>query len=313
MSKVIVNSQTWLQNFRPYVNGERVRWPDLQLNMAAGQSVELTLEFEYSYMIGDPDSGLRLCCEPMAGEVGLVCNPPFEQLVEMAEGLISLTWTLTANADSTGLFGLHFEMPLYDGMPSSPPVPGEVLNYALELEIKFDESQMRLGSHAYPCHGAEHTFTVLPKLGSQLLNKNIALVTEGGQLGVEFTPSLTTPQLLGPGGVSWKLDCRKTTTNGGFSLALNAENVTSAPLFMSLDHNLVSVERWRTDHSQWPEWTPYTVSHIRAKSVYLGSVAPGVRVIINNGVRFDITNSQGEFSEREASLTILNRYNNIIV
>lgn len=313
MSKSIVDSQTWLQNFRFHVNGEHVRWPELQLNMAAGQSVELTLDFEYSYMIGDPDSWLSLFCEPMAGEVGLECNPPFEQLVEMAEGLISLTWTLTAKTDSTGFFGLHFEMPLYDGMPSSPPVPGKVLNYALELEIKFDEFQVGTGSHAYPCHGAEHMLTVLPKPGSQLLNKNIELVTEGGQLGVEFTPSLTTPQLLGPGGVSWKVDCRKTTTNGDFSLVLNAEKVTSAPLVMSLGHNLVSVERWRTDHAQWPEWTPYTVSHIRAKSEYLGSVAPGVRVIVDNGVRFGTTNYQGEFSEREAALSILNRYNNIIV
>lgn len=126
MNSLSVISQTWLQNFRPYVNGVKVRWPDLYLNLMAGECIDLTLEFEYSYLIGDLESPLKLCCDPDAESVGLVCDPPFGQLVEMAEGLIELTWHICASKTSGAPFELHFEMPLYQGMPPSPLVPGKI-------------------------------------------------------------------------------------------------------------------------------------------------------------------------------------------
>ena len=126
MNSSSVTSQTWLQNFRPYVNGTKVRWPDLYLSLMAGECVDLTLEFEYSYLIGDPESPLKLCCEPDAESLGLVCDPHFGQLVEMEKGLIELTWHICAHKTSGAPFKLHFEMPLYQGMPNSPLVPGKI-------------------------------------------------------------------------------------------------------------------------------------------------------------------------------------------
>ncbi|UDI91761.1 hypothetical protein [Pseudomonas sp. IAC-BECa141] len=126
MSNISVSSQTWLQNFRPYVNSTKVKWPDLYLYLMAGECIDLTLEFEYSYLIGDPESPLKLCCEPDAESLGLECDPPFGQLVEMKEGLIELTWHISAHKTSGAPFELHFEMPLYQGMPPSPLVPGKI-------------------------------------------------------------------------------------------------------------------------------------------------------------------------------------------
>lgn len=313
MSKSTVDSQTWLQNFRPHLNGTRVRWAELQLNMTAGDSLELQLEFEDSYMVGDPDAWLKLCCEPAAEQVGLVCNPPIGQLVEMAQGLTSLTWTVSVTPESTGLFTLHFEMPQWQGMPPSPAVPGDILNFAEELDIKFDEFQLNFGAIAYPCHGAAHTFTVLPKPDSRLLSKNVTLMMEGAELGVTVTPPLANGQPLQPEGVSWTLDCRNTRQNGNFFLKLAVEDWVSTPCQMSLAHNWVTAKHWRTEHEQWPEWTPYYMSHIRATSAYLNTPAKSVEVIVNNGAYYASTNSDGEYSKREANLKILNRYNNTTV
>jgi hypothetical protein len=144
MSSSSVSSQTWLQNFRPYVNGEKVRWPDLHLHLVAGECIDLTLEFEYSYLIGDPESPLKLCCEPDAESLGLVCDPPFGQLVEMAEGLIQLTWHICAHKTSGSPFELHFEMPLYPGMPPSPPVPGEVAAVFID-SLSCDRTEAYVG------------------------------------------------------------------------------------------------------------------------------------------------------------------------
>ncbi|WP_415761681.1 hypothetical protein [Pseudomonas sp. CP4] len=313
MSNSTINSQTWLQNFRPSLNGVPVRWEDLRLNMAAGKSFELKLDFEYSYMIGDPDALLKLCCEPNQEQVGLMCDPPFEELVEMAEGLTSLTWRLSATPESTGSFELHYEMPKYDGMPFSPTIPGAVLNFMQELEIKFDEFSLNLGASAYPCHGAEHTFTVLPKPGSRLLNKNIQLMMTGTGLGVTVKPSLGSGQSLEPEGIKWILDCRSTSNNGEFFLGLAVDDWVSEPCQMFLAHNLVEAKHWRVEHAQWPEWTPYYVSHVRATSVYLKAPASRVQVIVNDGSDYGVTNSNGEYNEREAKLRIFNRYNNTTV
>lgn len=144
MSSQPINSQTWFQNFRPELNSVRVRWSDLHLTLIAGESIDLTLEFEYSYLIGDPEGFLKLCCEPDAESLGLVCDPPFGQLVEMAEGLIELTWHISAHKTSGSPFELHFEMPLYSGMPPSPLVPGEIAKVFID-SLSCDRAEAYVG------------------------------------------------------------------------------------------------------------------------------------------------------------------------
>jgi len=85
-----------------------------------------------------------------------------------------------------------------------------------------------------------------------------------------------------------------------------------------LGHNLVSVELWYTSHEGWPDWNTYFKRYIRATSVYLGSVAPNVKVLINGGPGAGVTNYQGVYSISEQGagnihLTILNQYDGTIV
>jgi hypothetical protein len=322
MSDVPVSSQTWLQNFRPYVNGVRVKWPDLLLNIAAGESVELLLEFEYSYLIGDPESPLRLCSVPAAEEVGLVCDPPFGQLVEMAQGLISLTWIITATQTASGPFELHFEMPLYPGMPNSPLIPGAVLDFTRELDVTFDALAVGFAPdyHGYPCHGAAHTVTVKPRPDSRLLDKDIHLVTDAALAGVIVTPAPPTVQRLTAEGITWQLDCRATTEDKSFALqlAVMESGVTSLPLAMSLGHNLVTAYRWTQAQSGHGDWYSH---NIRATSVFLNKPAPGVPVTVSvsgGGTSSGITNYLGEYSRASMdnwgiTLTLTNRYDGSVV
>jgi hypothetical protein len=191
------------------------------------------------------------------------------------------------------------------------------------LIVKFDQFLVDFGGDAYPCHGAQHIFTVRPESTSPFLDMPVKLVWEGesaGELGMKISPSLDIVQLLTEGGITWVLDCRNTTKNGDFSLRLEAmeSDLTSPKLSMSLGHNRVTVERWTTEDMDWPDWEPYYIRHIRAKSTYLRSVAPGVKVRINGNVGSAVTNGQGEFSTSEQGggnkhLTILNLYNGTIV
>lgn len=325
MSSSSVSSQTWLQNFRPYVNGEKVRWPDLHLHLVAGECIDLTLEFEYSYLIGDPESPLKLCCEPDADSLGLVCDPPFGQLVEMAEGLIELTWHICATGDSNsplGLaipFNLHYEMPLFQGMPPSPGIPGSIVGAEQQVETWFDTFPVYFGSSVYPCHGAKHTVKVVPKPESDLIGKEAVLLWGGRpaeELGVIMSPS--TPQPLSGSGTVWELNCEGSTVDGAFSLIMAIEGWEGAtePLSMSLGHNLVTVERWITGPFEHQPGSRYFNSHIRATSVFTKNPASNVEVLIDDKAGRLKTGPDGEASDLQmtpASLSIVNKYNGLKV
>ncbi|AWA41115.1 hypothetical protein ACTJK3_07250 [Pseudomonas sp. 22105] len=306
MSNVSVTSETWLQNFRPYVNGTKVRWPDLYLSLMTGECIDLTLEFEYSYLIGDPESPLKLCCEPDAESLGLVCDPPFGQLVEMKEGLIELTWHICARKTSGAPFELHFEMPFYEGMPSSPPVPGRVVNLITELEVKFDNMSTAFGGQAYGCHGARHLLKVMP-VGESLLNERVRLLRTV-PAGVEISPAESMPQTLSAAGANWTIDCLRSTEDGEIEVRLEFMDLgfESNSLCFKLGHYLVEAKHWETDY-----WDSKTYS-IRATSVFLGTPAAGVQVRLN-GVDYEKTDKYGEAHKTDGeggwvSLSIKNYY-----
>lgn len=316
------DSNTWLQEFMPFVNGQRVRWPDLKLNLLPGDVCTLTLDYEYSYLIGLPESRIGLYYLAGDDESGLVFEPPLEQLIDMATGTTSVSWTITAqNAPSTA-FVLQFELPHF-GLPGSPPVLGTLWNLAQELDIKFDEVDVAFPGSAFPCLGAKHKLTVRPKPSSRLLNKPIKLEWEkapGANLGVAISPALGTEELLTQEGITWELDCLDSTQSGDFSLQITLVEwgVTSSPLTMSLAHNLVTVERWTTPEFRWPDIN-WTQRHIRATSVFSGKRAE--RVPVNKAGSNQIykrTNLLGEAATDIASqgggrLEILNRYDGTIV
>ncbi|SEN51857.1 hypothetical protein SAMN03159293_00223 [Pseudomonas sp. NFACC39-1] len=315
----VPTDMTWFQEFRPYVNDRPVRWPDVELNLVPGEACTLTLDYEYSWLIGNPDARILLEYKPGEEAQGLVFDPPLGQLVAMEAGSTALSWSISPGEGQGGTFVLQFGMPLIEEMPKSPPLPGRVVDVAQALHVKFDEFALTFGEGAaYPCHGASHTFTVWCEPSSPLLNKQVKLVWEGESavsLGVVVTPALESAQLLTPEGARWELNCRDTTRDGDFSLRMDVveSGVTTGLLAMSLGHNLVRAERWTT--GPFPSFDPlldYYLKHIRAISKFLNEPAPGVRTLLN-GTPYNRTNAQGEVSATQLegesmSLSIVNRY-----
>ena len=85
-------SLPWYTQFRPHVNDKRVNWEDLDLTFAGGKC-KLELEYKYSYLIGGVDGFIALEYQPGQEGQGLVFDPPLGQLVEMAKGTTSLSWS----------------------------------------------------------------------------------------------------------------------------------------------------------------------------------------------------------------------------
>ncbi|MBP5945793.1 MULTISPECIES: hypothetical protein [unclassified Pseudomonas] len=320
----VPNSPTWFQEFKPYVNGQHVRWPDLTLNLLAGEVCTLTLDYEYSWLIGASEGHIGLYCLVGEAGLGLIFEPPLEQLIEMAIGTTSVSWTITAQNAPSAAFVLQFGLSPIAGIPRSPPVPGTILNLAQELEVKFDEFDVAFAGSAFPCLGAKHTLTVRPKPSSQLLGKLIKLQWEkapGANLGVVITPALGEEELLTQEGKTWDLDCLNSTRSGDFSLQLTLvkSGLVTSPLAMSMAHNLVKVERWQEEHWAYPAETWFS-HHIRATSVFLNKPADGVQVkLVRNGhVSYLSANSNGEaqVSNRDGAsvgLSVFNRYDGVEV
>ena len=322
------DSSTWLQEFTPYLNGKRVKWPDLHLNLLEGEVCELTLDYEYSWLIGDPDA--FICMEYVSGEAGqgLVFDPPLGQELKMAEGSTSLTWMITSAGAPSGSHILQFAIPRMGEMPKSPPVPIAVLDIAQELDIKFDTFSPDVGGAAYPCLGAEHVFKLRAKPGSPLVGSLVMLEWEGEtaeSLGVTVTPALEKDLQLDLEWLSWTLDCRKSAKGGAFSLRLKmtrGDGLVFQPLVMMvLAHNLVRAVTWREEIELGNGDT--MIQHgIRATSRFTEGLARGVQVTVQRSnssePSYATTSHLGEVLVNtllgvRVELTIYNRYDGSVV
>ncbi|HEX4548531.1 Ig-like domain-containing protein [Pseudomonas sp.] len=123
-----ISSLTWLQEFKPHLNNACVRWLDLALSPVAGQPCTLTLDYEYSWLIGDRDAFLVLDYVPGAEAQGLKFDPPLGQAIQMAEGTASLSWTIRVEQASDSEFMLQFAIPAMPELLKSPKVKGRVVD-----------------------------------------------------------------------------------------------------------------------------------------------------------------------------------------
>ncbi|MFJ2389347.1 hypothetical protein [Pseudomonas koreensis] len=296
------NASTWLQEFTPYVNNVRSKWPDLMLELAEGGTCTLMLEYENSWLIGVPEAHLALQYVRGAEGHGVTFDPPLQKLVTMAEGTTSVSWALSVDQLSSQTMSLEFAMPLLEGMPNSPAIPARIVNIGQEVEVVFDKFPTVFGEGtAYPCLGAKHTVTVRPKPSSSLLGEPVRLLVDGEAIeknGVRVTPRLQDARPLTEEGLTWELDCVQAVA-GDFVLQLMLEGTVfkSPPLVMSLGHNLVTAERWNEVQPPHPgEPLPRTFHYIRAISSFLNIPAPGVRVSIriSGGTFHENTAGNGE-------------------
>jgi len=128
-------SSTWRANFRPHLDGIRKRWDDLVLNLVSGKRYQLKLEFDESYLIGDPESPIAIHFVPNSDVSGIEVVPPEGQLIEMVRDpatFSNLTWTLSTEHANPGPFHIVFRMPLYVGMPDSPIISGQIENVVID-------------------------------------------------------------------------------------------------------------------------------------------------------------------------------------
>ncbi|MBK5527934.1 hypothetical protein JFT91_12395 [Pseudomonas sp. TH08] len=314
---------SWLEGFSPLVNGQQVDWPNVKLDLIAGETIELGLDFKRNWLIGNPAGFLALEYKVDAGGQGLVFDPPLGRLCEMLKGTTSLSWTITSEQAQSGAFELQFSLPLV-AVPASPTLSGKALNIAQELEVKFDSFSANFGGSAYPCHGATHTLLVGVKPDSPLMGSPVRLEWEGEtaeSLGVEVSPALIREQIFDESSLSWKFDF-KSHKNAEFSLRLRAgdHQWVTLPLAMSLGHNLVRAERW-TKTVEAGSGDIWTYFGIRAISRYLDLPSPSVEVTItsgNSGPSYQRTREDGEltvlsYNDIEYTFKILNRYDGSVV
>lgn len=313
------DSSTWLQEFTPYVNGVKVRWPDLMLALFAGESCTLMLDYEYSWLIGDPQASVCLDFKPGEEAEGLTFDPPLKQPIKMEEGTTSISWTISTVGAPGSAFVLQFSMPEFEEIPKSPPVRGKIVTIEKEVDVSFDEKQGVLWeSSLYTCLGATHKITILPIAKSELLGKNVQLkiiTSSGATPDVKVRPSPGTPQLLNSEGVTWILDYTQSTKNQDFSLqfVVVERDMESLPLFVVSGHHLVTVERW-SSYSNLSSWPPFPQVGIQATSPFLKKPVAGVEVTISSpsGTSYGYTDKDGKYVAvgEGISLGVFNKYNN---
>lgn len=316
-NKSMPDSNTWLQEFTPYVGGKRVRWADIVLTLVEGETCTLMLDYEYSWLIGLLESVVSLEFKPGSETQGLVFDPPLGQPLEMAEGTTSISWTISTTGAPGSTFVLQFSMPEFKEMPKSPPVPGKIVTIENQVKVSFDELAVVLGkSSLYPCLGARHVVAFLPTADSELRGKDVTLkiiTPSGAAPDVVFRPGAGTPQRMRLGGVSWELDYTQSKKNEEFSLQLVVAAWTkeSLPLSVSSGHNLVTVERWFSN-SNVSGWPPLPQVGIRASSEYLKVPVAGVEVSISSssGTSHGYTDKDGKYvaSGEGIGLSVFNKY-----
>ncbi|MHC8383291.1 hypothetical protein [Pseudomonas sp. LB3P14] len=296
MSSSVIHS-TWLLHFRLYINDQKVTWLGLHLHLAAGKSCKVTLEYEHSPFIGTDEGALALHLESGAEVPGITCEPLFEQLVEMTKGTISKTWLISTSQANSSEFKLYFTMPRYDVMPKSPEINVSIINFAQEVEVKFDKFPLLLGpsKHAYPCRGAKHTVTVTPLLPSQLLNKKVKLLWSGSSaanLGIRVEPAVAREQLLTQEGVTWEVDCVTAILDGWFALQLVIVELgaESLPLSFSLGDNLLGAYAW-TEKPAADRWEDHCTVFSKFSRLPVSGVI--VKVTQHGSVGDMVTDSQG--------------------
>ncbi|PTT27910.1 hypothetical protein DBR18_18065 [Pseudomonas sp. HMWF021] len=289
-----------------------------------GQPCTLTLDYEYSWLIGDPDAFLVLDYVPGKEGQGLKFDPPLGQALQMADGTTSLSWSISVEQPSDSEFELQFAIPRMAELPKSPQVPGCVIDIAQAVDAAFDQFEVVFGtSTVYPCQGTKHTLTVKPKPSSPLLGEPVRLFLDGGNIekfGVRVTPALENPRLLTEAGLTWELDCVN-GQKGDFTLQLGVVGfgLRSLPLPLSLAHNLVTAERWSEYVEPGGHRDPYYLYSIRATSPFLGPVY-GVKVTLytSMGTAYMITALNGEaimadYDGRFIKMEITNLYDGSVV
>ncbi|PNG44055.1 hypothetical protein A1354_19120 [Pseudomonas asplenii] len=281
MFTAIANSDTWLQEFTLWLNGEEVSLVDGKLLLSHATAYDLELRVRpHSWLI--PWAEVALEDSSGAQALGLTFDPDLETL-RPVDGE-PIRWSVNNEGPwRNGDFTLKLTS------PSIPDrlLPGQLFDIEAELDMQFDSFAKVFGHDTlYPCHRVAHVIRLRAKSGSSLTGAYVRLGWQGESaesLGLSITPDLAQEHQLGQDWLFWTLDCRESTRDGAFALTLKTRNDQwlIPPAAMRLAHNWVDAERWRED-IQMGNGEIMTQNFIRATSKLEKELAPGVRVSVHH-------------------------------
>ncbi|VVQ31429.1 hypothetical protein [Pseudomonas fluorescens] len=319
MFTAIPDSDTWLQEFTLWLNGEEVDLVDGKLILSRAYTYDLELRVrKHSWLIGWASVAL----EDLTGAeaLGLKFEPELKTL-RPVDGE-PIRWSVSSEVSGpVGDFALNLTSPdLPDRL-----LPGQLSAFDLdnEFEVQCNSVPKALDEAAYPCLGAYNSILIKVKADSPLLGRLVKLTWAGDSaesLGIEVHPKER--QMLSAEWVEWALDCKRSTQDGRFSLGVESFEgkwATTSPWHMSLGHHLVSAERWTKIHDG-PIYF-YEEYGIRAISRFLDTPAENVEVAVyrdySTTPELHYTNRNGEVvitvTGQHISMSIRNRYNGSIV
>ncbi|MBV4550571.1 hypothetical protein HU742_005350 [Pseudomonas sp. SWRI102] len=227
--ELVPDETTWSSEFTPYVNNTRVQWPEIKLNVFAGQLCTLKLDYKDSWLIGDPNARILLEYKPGEEAQDLVVDPPLGQPVAMEQGSRSLSWSISTDQAHNRAFVLQFAMPLMNDMPTSPPVPGITRDedswleeFTFYLNGQLFELEYR---DLHLIDGTNNTWELRIKEGSSLIDTtSVALGAGAGNPGVEFDPPLYLQQPVTATPLSWSI-LTKEAHHGSFMVELRSPDL----------------------------------------------------------------------------------------
>lgn len=305
----------WEQEFTLYINEVKSSWSDVNLELVAGATVILRLDFTESWLVGLLESFICLECEPEKEELNFISDPAFEQKISMNDGVTSLTWTISTVEARSGSFKFFFRLPEHRGLPNSPDIYGSVFNFAQEVDVTLDLVPVLFKSNeiAYPCRGAEHRIIMTPSPQSLLLNKRITMEWIGApptDLGLWMSPR---DIVLLAGENIIRLNCVNAIGNATFNLRLlDVESGRrSFSLTCSLGHNSVGAFAWTEKVSEFGR-----VDYCEVFSQFLRTPVPEVTVEVLEDDKFDktvVTDAYGKCKIEYRSDSPWNKYSFRIV
>lgn len=193
-----------------------------------------------------------------------------------------VSYKVRSNAAASTRFLLHV---YHDELPQLD-LPGLLLSRTLEGEgtLQFDEKDLTVASTAYPCLGAEHTLSFVPKSGSPLNTLKVAAKWADAPLDMKLTPAPGDERDLNSGGLEWSLDCRTSAATGETGLSLD---FTQVPLIypqvpMSLGHNRLVIGEVR-EATFDPEVGQRVNLELKIQSFYTQQAVLGVAVKFEHG------------------------------
>ena len=266
----------WSKHFVMYLDDVPVNLALSELKFRRGMTHSLRLEVRDSSMTGSAvtledladaeASGLEF--SPALGEPRTVDGQP-------------MSWSVTSSSGDDTHCGVKW---VSSNLPDWH-VPCLLLSDDLRslIEVKLDKfSGKALGQTLYLCRGAVHTLVLDPR-SDEVMDKQVSLVSAGDPVdhGVILSPLEGVPRTMKKSGLSWTLDCTKSTADVLLALEMKIDGwaIASRVLPISLAHHKAVFSETFGPQAV-PGTPPYLRYGVRVTSAYSEQILTNHPVIL---------------------------------